>query len=325
MTKSTPAPDAVRLPPRPPVTHDVKCWPEPFDARAAGLKPWELRLNDRDYRVGDTLRQRRWSPALDDYTGEVDEHLITWALYGPVFGLPEGYVIMSLAAAPAPATARSGDALRIAVEALELAAIRFDEIYEAAEVDDVVYRNEATIHGINGNADVAQAEVRQALSALASQPQATGGAVERLEDGMPNALDPMDPAELIHNLVGLRQLLDIERGSNWQSRCHFINRIIRTVQHLATQPAPSPGGWQDISNAPKDGTPIMVWADGFTWPEIVQWELYEPDVAAEAGEAGYWTYSEGLLSDAVDSCEPETWSHWQPLPAAPSIQKRDEG
>ena len=56
---------------------------------------------------------------------------------------------------------RQRDELR---KALELAAIRFDEIYEAAEVDDNAYRNEATIHGINGNADVAQSEARQALA-----------------------------------------------------------------------------------------------------------------------------------------------------------------
>jgi len=67
--------------------------------------------------------------------------------------------------APTP-PAPEAEKLRVAVEALELAAIRFDEIYEAAEVDDIAYRNEATIHGINGNADVAQAEVRQALAAL---------------------------------------------------------------------------------------------------------------------------------------------------------------
>lgn len=55
-----------------------------------------------------------------------------------------------------------------------------------------------------------------------------------LETGHPNALEPMDAALLIHNLVGLRQLLDIERGSNWQGRCHFLNQTIRTVQHLST-------------------------------------------------------------------------------------------
>lgn len=84
-----------------PVVHELKCWPEAFDARRAGRKPWELRLNDRDYSVGDTLRQRRWCPIRQAYTGEVDDHVVTWALYGPAFGLPEGYVIMSLAAAPA--------------------------------------------------------------------------------------------------------------------------------------------------------------------------------------------------------------------------------
>jgi hypothetical protein len=81
---------------RGPITHDLKCWPEPFAAVKARLKPWELRKNDRDYRVGDTLRQREWSPETEAYTGDTDEQVVTWALYGPAFGLPEGYVIMSI-------------------------------------------------------------------------------------------------------------------------------------------------------------------------------------------------------------------------------------
>ncbi|WP_172575536.1 hypothetical protein [Brevundimonas diminuta] len=65
------------------------------------------------------------------------------------------------------AVARATEAERKLAEAdkaLELAAIRLDEIYEAAEVDDVAYRNEATIHSINGLAGVAQAEIRTFLS-----------------------------------------------------------------------------------------------------------------------------------------------------------------
>lgn len=84
------------------VTHEVKCWPEPFAAVRSGAKPWELRLNDRDYRVGDTLRQFEWCPDKAAHTGEVEEHRIGWALYGPAFGLPEGYVIMTLSRRPAP-------------------------------------------------------------------------------------------------------------------------------------------------------------------------------------------------------------------------------
>ncbi|WP_292224708.1 DUF3850 domain-containing protein [Brevundimonas sp.] len=99
---------------REPITHDVKCWPGPFDARAAGLKPWELRANDRDYRVGDILRQRRFDPERQEFTGEVDERPITWALYGPAFGLPAGQVIMTLGdeahPSPTPATLDEGAA-----------------------------------------------------------------------------------------------------------------------------------------------------------------------------------------------------------------------
>lgn len=81
--------------------------------------------------------------------------------------------------------------------------------------------------------------------------------------------------------------------------------------------------WRDIETAPKDGTIVHVFAPGFDWPETVQWELYEPEVAEEAGEEGYWTYAEGLMADATDSCEPETWTHWRQinLPSAPNQAK----
>lgn len=83
---------------REPITHDVKCWPEPFAAVKSGAKPWELRINDRDYSTGDTLIQREWSPDAKGYTGEQTAHRIGWMLHGPAFGLPDGYVIMTLEA-----------------------------------------------------------------------------------------------------------------------------------------------------------------------------------------------------------------------------------
>jgi hypothetical protein len=85
---------------RGPITHEVKCWTVPFAAVKSGAKPWELRKNDRDYRVGDTLIQHEWEPDECRFTGDSVEHVIGWALYGPAFGLPEGYVVMSLAAQP---------------------------------------------------------------------------------------------------------------------------------------------------------------------------------------------------------------------------------
>ena len=85
---------------------ELKTWPEPFAAVRARLKPWELRFNDRDYQVGDLLRLREWCPPAinahdlsgeaDGYTGEVEDRRVTWMLEGGNFGLPKGYVIMSL-------------------------------------------------------------------------------------------------------------------------------------------------------------------------------------------------------------------------------------
>lgn len=76
-------------------THDLKTWPGPFAAVRSGLKPWELRLNDRDYQVGDRLRLREWCPEASAYSGEIEERTVSWMLDGG-FGLPPGYVVMSL-------------------------------------------------------------------------------------------------------------------------------------------------------------------------------------------------------------------------------------
>lgn len=106
--RSSPEPQAVA---RTGVVHDLKTWPEPFAAVRAGLKPWELRLDDRDFRVGDVLRLREWIPALDAYTGEVEERVVIWKLDGGQFGLPVGYAILSLAAlsTPSPEAGREED------------------------------------------------------------------------------------------------------------------------------------------------------------------------------------------------------------------------
>jgi len=85
--------------------HDLRTWPKPFAAVRSGLKPWELRKNDRDFKVGDLLRLREWA-ADTGYSGEVEERVIAWILDGGQYGLPEGFCIMTLAsslALPPPA------------------------------------------------------------------------------------------------------------------------------------------------------------------------------------------------------------------------------
>ena len=82
---------------RPRREHDLKCWPEFFDAALTGDKPFELRRDDRGFREGDTLLIREWEPETKDHTGRECRKRVTYALRDASgFGLEEGFVIMGL-------------------------------------------------------------------------------------------------------------------------------------------------------------------------------------------------------------------------------------
>ncbi len=98
----------------------------------------------------------------------------------------------------------------------------------------------------------------------------------------------------------------------------FLNRVKASALSAQVQDVAQ---WQSIETAPRDGTNILVWADGYQWPEVVRYEIYDdPIVEAEAGEKGYWRYSEDLLADIMHIDKDEI-SHWMPLPAAPAKQE----
>jgi hypothetical protein len=86
-------------------THELKCWPEFFDAVARGVKTFELRKNDRGYQAGDRLVLRKWDPnhrlggCYIKESGHEAAHAceaamltlrVTYVLSG--FGLEPGYV-----------------------------------------------------------------------------------------------------------------------------------------------------------------------------------------------------------------------------------------
>lgn len=76
--------------------HELKCWPEPFAALRSGAKVHEYRRDDRGFAVGDRLLLRRWDPESARYTGRAVEVAVTYISRGPGFGIPEGYVVMSV-------------------------------------------------------------------------------------------------------------------------------------------------------------------------------------------------------------------------------------
>lgn len=77
-------------------THELKVWPLPFAAVVAGDKNWEFRDNtDRNFEVGDEFVGREWDPKTSSYAGRSFTRRITYVLHQG-FGLPDGYVILSL-------------------------------------------------------------------------------------------------------------------------------------------------------------------------------------------------------------------------------------
>ena len=76
-------------------THELKTWPEYFDAVSKGVKTFEVQFNDRDFQVGDRLLLKEYSPNDKCYTGNKLHMDVTYIL--KVFGgLPTGWVVMGI-------------------------------------------------------------------------------------------------------------------------------------------------------------------------------------------------------------------------------------
>lgn len=76
--------------------HTLKTWPEPFEASYQGVKTFEVRVNDRNYQVGDHLELMEWEPDTKRYTGRRCIGVVAYILHGGQFGLPEGLCVMEL-------------------------------------------------------------------------------------------------------------------------------------------------------------------------------------------------------------------------------------
>lgn len=77
--------------------HDLKTWPKLFAEVLEGRKTFELRRDDRGFKVGDTLNLQEWDPATGAFTGRSTRRRVTSLVRDvPEFGLKPGFVIMSL-------------------------------------------------------------------------------------------------------------------------------------------------------------------------------------------------------------------------------------
>lgn len=80
--------------------HRLKIWPQFIDAIGREEKTFEVRKNDRDFRVGDILHLREWNPETKEWGSLSITCFVTYILHGPAFGIEEGYCVMSIAMPP---------------------------------------------------------------------------------------------------------------------------------------------------------------------------------------------------------------------------------
>lgn len=76
--------------------HALKTWPGPFQAVLDGRKTYEIRVDDRDYRVGDVLFLREYDPDTDVFYSRAVRALVTYKTPGGEWGLPATLCVLGI-------------------------------------------------------------------------------------------------------------------------------------------------------------------------------------------------------------------------------------
>jgi hypothetical protein len=147
--------------------HVIKAWPEYFERLWDRTKPFELRKNDRDYRVGDRLNIVEFDPETGTRSGRMVMADVTYLIDQSRFGLAEGHCILGLR------FVRAGDPENLAWnakrDAADLAAARerIAALEGAAErlAYSAVPMEQHPIYGSRPNRYVVEGEVFRLLQA----------------------------------------------------------------------------------------------------------------------------------------------------------------
>ena len=76
--------------------HNLKVWAPYFEELSTGSKTFEARKNDRNFKVGDTLRLLEFNPKTQLHTGRALFATVSYMLEGGQFGIMKGFVVMGL-------------------------------------------------------------------------------------------------------------------------------------------------------------------------------------------------------------------------------------
>lgn len=75
--------------------HRLKCWPYFFNAILEDRKTFEIRFNDRDFQLGDTLLLREYDPHPSE-RGYTSRELRVRVTHMTEFMQQPGYVVMAV-------------------------------------------------------------------------------------------------------------------------------------------------------------------------------------------------------------------------------------
>jgi hypothetical protein len=78
------------------ITHVLKSWPEFFEPVFKEIKSFEIRKNDRDFKIGDRLMLKEYDPEIGSFTGRYCFRTITYILSKNPFINLKDMVILSL-------------------------------------------------------------------------------------------------------------------------------------------------------------------------------------------------------------------------------------
>lgn len=80
------------------MTHAVKTWKLYFELQDKEQKLFELRKDDRPYKIGDKFLSQEFDQHKNEYTGRENTYRIIYILRdAEMFGLKQGYCILQLA------------------------------------------------------------------------------------------------------------------------------------------------------------------------------------------------------------------------------------
>lgn len=77
--------------------HRLKSWPICFKAVREGIKPFEVRVDDRNFQPGDFVVLEEWDSDQSRYTGRSIRREITFVLtHGNFDAVPDGWCVLGL-------------------------------------------------------------------------------------------------------------------------------------------------------------------------------------------------------------------------------------